>query len=287
VKLGTDTLHQALKGDNLSTMDNSRQNPSLGEAASSFLASLPAKQGTTSQQAIYEFVRWYGWERLFSGLSAHEVANYAEHLSLSQANYLSNLGIIRAFLVYAKKQGWSKTSLATHLKPKKAKARLPSSARKNLPPATSLTQQGYTELKAELADLKRRRSQVIDEMQRAAADKDFRENAPLDAAREERGHLEGRIRELEEALRSATIIDESKKAAPKVNIGDSIVLRDEVSGEELRYTIVGPREVDPTKGKISSNSPIGKAVIGRTQGETVEITAPVGKLRYQLVKIER
>jgi transcription elongation factor GreA len=286
VKLGSDTLHLALKGDNLSAMDSSRQNPSLGEAASSFLASLPAKQGTTSQQAIYEFVRWYGWERLFSGLSAHEVANYAEHLSLSQANYLSNLEIIRAFLVYAKKQGWSKTSLATHLKPKKAKARLPSSARKSKP-ATSLTQQGYADLKAELAELKRRRSQVIDEMQQAAADKDFRENAPLDAAREERGHLEGRIRELEEALRSATIIDESKKAAPKVNIGDSIVLRDEVSGEELRYTIVGPREVDPTKGKISSNSPIGKAVIGRTQGETVEITAPVGKLRYQLVKIER
>lgn len=268
-------------------MSSSRQNPSLGEAASSFLASLPPKEGKTSQQAIYGFVRWYGWERLFAGLSAPEVANYAEHLSLSQANYLSNLEIIRAFLVYAKKQGWSKTNLATHLKPKKAKARLPSSARRNLSPATSLTQQGYAELKTELADLKRKRSQVIEEMQRAAADKDFRENAPLDAAREERGHLEGRIRELEETLRSATIIDESQKVAPKVSMGDSIVLRDEVSGDELRYKIVSPREVDPTKGKISSNSPIGKAVIGRAQGETVEITAPVGKLRYQLVQIER
>jgi len=268
-------------------MNGSSQNPNLGEAASSFLASLPPKEGEISQQAVYSFVRWYGWEHLFAGLTAHEVANYAEQLSLSQVNYATNLEIIRAFLVYAKKQGWSKTNLATYLKPKKAKARLPSSTRQNLLPATSLTQQGYAALKAELTDLKSRRAQVIDEMRKASADKDFRENAPLDAAREERGQLEGRIRELEEALKSATIIDETQKVTPKVSIGDSIVLRDEVSGEELHYTIVGPREVDPTKGKISSNSPIGKAIIGRARGEIVEITAPVGKLRYQLVQIER
>jgi transcription elongation factor GreA len=267
-------------------VNSSRQNPSLGEAASSFLASLPPEEGKTSQQAIYGFVRWYGWERLFTGLTAHEVENYAEQLSLSQANYVATLEIIRAFLVYAKKQGWSRTNLATYLKPKKAKARLPSPARQNLPPATSLTQQGYAALKAELTDLKSRRSQVIDEMRKAAADKDFRENAPLEAAREERGHLEGRIRELEGALKSATIIDKTQKVAPRVSIGDSIVLRDQASGEELRYTIVGPREVDPTKGRISSNSPIGQAIIGRAQGEIVEITAPVGKLRYQLVQIE-
>ena len=268
-------------------MNSDTQNPSLGEAASSFLASLPPKEGETSQQAVYGFVRWYGWEHPSAGLTAHEVANYAEQLSLSHANYLKNLELIRAFLVYAKKQGWSKINLAAHLKTKKAKARLPSSAIQNLPSATSLTQQGYAELEAELADLKSRRPQAIEEMRRAAADKDFRENAPLEAAREERGHLEGRIRELEEALKSATIIDETQKVALKVSIGDSIVLRDEVSGEELHYQIVSPREVDPTRGKISDNSPIGKAIIGRAQGEIVEIIAPVGKLRYQIKQIER
>jgi transcription elongation factor GreA len=266
---------------------NGSQNPNLGEAASSFLSSLPPKEGELSQQAVYSFVRWCGWESPCAGITAREVANYAEQLSSSQANYLSNLEQLRAFLAYVKKQDWSKTNLATYLKPKKAKARLLSSAKHNLPPPTSLTQQGYTELKDELNDLKRRRTQAIDEIRRAAADKDFRENAPLEAAREERGYLEGRIRELEGALKSATIIDEKEKAAPKVSMGDSIVLRDQVSGEELRYTIVSPREVDPAKGKISSNSPIGKAVIGQAQGEIVEIAAPVGKLRYQLVHIER
>lgn len=267
-------------------MDSGHQNPSLGEAARSFLASISAKEGVRSQQAVYGFVRWYGWERPFAKLAAAEVANYAEQLSLSQSNYSENLKRIRAFLIYAKKQGWSKTNLAAHLKIKKSKASLPSPARRNLPPPTSLTQQGYAELEAELTDLKSRRLQAIDEMRKAAADKDFRENAPLQAAREQRGHLEGQIRELEEALKSATIIDETQKVALKVSVGDSIVLSDIVSGEELRYTIVGSREVDPTKGKISNNSPTGKALIGRAQGEIVEITAPLGRLRYKIKQIE-
>jgi len=268
-------------------MSSGSQNPTLGEAASSFLASLSAEEGGRSQQAVYGFVRWYGWGRSFTELTAQEVANYAERLSLTQTSYSQNLEIIRAFLAYAKKQGWSKTNLATHLKPKKVKAKLPSQARRGSPAATSLTQQGYAKLEAELADLKNKRHQLIDEIRKAAADKDFRENAPLDAAREQRGHIEGRIMELEEALKSATIIDKTQKPSLKVSVGNSIILSDVASGEELRYTIVGPREVDPTKGRISSNSPTGKALLGRFQGEIVEITAPLGRLKYEIKQIER
>jgi len=268
-------------------MNSASQNPTLGEAASSFLASLPTEEGEKSQQAVYGFVRWYGWKRLLAGLTAHEVENYAERLPSSQASYSKNIEQVKAFLTYAKKQGWSQTNLAAHLKTRKAKAKLPSPARRVLTPSASLTQQGYAELEAELADLKNKRTQLIDEMRKAAADKDFRENAPLEAAREERGHLEGRIRELEAALKSATIIDKTQRAGLKISMGDSIVLSDTTSGEELRYTIVSPREVDPVKGKISINSPIGKAIIGRAQGEIVEITAPLGKLRYQIKQIER
>ena len=72
----------------------------------------------------------------------------------------------------------------------------------------------------------------------------------------------------------------------KVNIGDSIVLQDLVSSEEVRYTLVSPKEVDPTRGKISGVSPIGKAIIGKGQGEIVEVTVPAGRLRYQIKQIE-
>jgi len=240
-----------------------------------------------SQQEIYKFIRWYGGERPFAGLTAPEVANYAEQLSLSDTDYIRKFELIRAFLVYAKKEGWSKSNLATHLKAKRGKTRFQSLSRQGLPQTISLTQQGYVELEAELAALKGKRPQAIDEMRRAAADKDFRENAPLEAAREQRGHLEGRIRELEEALKSAVVIDGKEKDTLQVNIGDSVILRDLASGEEVRYTLVSPREVDPTKGKISVASPIGKAIIGYGQGEVIEVKAPAGKLRYQIKQIER
>ena len=268
-------------------MSNTSQNPNLGEAASSFLAGLPAEDSQKSQRAIYGFVRRYGGNRSLANMTAHAVENYASHLSSSQTSYLANVEQVKAFLAYARKKGWSKTNLAAHLKTRKTKAKPPSPARRRQSSATPLTQQGYAQLEAEIAGLKKRRLEVIEEMRRAAADKDFRENAPLDAAREERGHLEGRIMELEAALKSATIIDETQKTGLKVSVGDSVILIDPASGEELRYTVVSPREVDPVKGRISNHSPIGKAIIGCAQGETVEITAPLGKLCYQLKQIER
>jgi len=268
-------------------VNSGNQNPSLGEAASRFLASLSPGEGEMSQQEVYRFVRWYGWERPLAGLTAPEVANYAERLSLSDTDYIKKLELIRAFLVYAKKEGWSKSNLAAHLKPKKGKTGLQSLVKPGLPEAVSLTRQGYAKLEAELATLKSKRRQAIDEVRRAAADKDFRENAPLEAAREQHGQLEGRIRELEEALKSGIIIDRKQQVTLRASIGDSVVLRDLVSGEDLRYMIVSPREVDPTRGKISNASPIGKAIIGRGEGEVVEVEAPVGRLRYQIKQVKR
>ena len=266
-------------------MNSGSQNPSLGEAATRFLVSLRPGEKGMSQQEVYRFVRWYGWERALAELTAPEVASYAEHLSLSDTDYIKKLRLIQAFLVYAKKEGWSKRNLAPHLKAKKGKARLQSSFRRGSPETTALTQQGYAALEAELAILKGKRSEAIDEVRRAAADKDFRENAPLEAAREQYGHLEGQIKELEEALKSVVVIDKKQKDTLKVSVGDSIILRDLASGEELHYIMVNSKEADPTKGKISSISPIGKAIIGRGQGEIIEVIAPAGKLRYQIEQL--
>lgn len=268
-------------------MSVSRQELSLGEAASRFLANLAPENRGVSQHEIYKFVRWFGWERPLIRLTPSEVANYAERLSLSDPSYMKKFELIRAFLIYASKEGWCKGNLATHFKTRLGKARLSASTRQGLPRGTPLTQQGYAELKTQLATLKNKRSRAIDEMRRAAADKDFRENAPLEAAREECGQLEGRIRELEETLKLATIIDEKQEVVLRARIGDSIVLRDVISGEELHYMIVSPREVNPIRGRISTASPIGKAVLTRMRGEIIEVAAPAGKLHYQIEKIER
>ena len=268
-------------------MSSVSEKPGLGEAASRFLAKLPAQERGVSQQEIYKFVRWYGWERPLAGLSAPEVGKYAEQLSQANTDYVRKLELIRGFLVYAKKEGWSNDNLAIHLKARRGKTRVRPSSRRDTSKPISLTQQGHDELKAELTALLNKRTRVIEDMRRAAADKDFRENAPLDAVKEERGHLEGRIMALEETLKSAVIIDGRREDTSRVTVGDSIVLQDLTSGEELSYTLVSPKEVDPTRGKISGASPVGKATIGKAQGEIVEVTVPAGRLRYQIKHIDR
>ncbi len=265
-----------------------RQTPSLGEAASSFLAELSLEKRGISQQKVYRFVRWYGWERPIRDLRASEIAKYAEQLSLSDTDYIKKLELIRAFLVYAKNEKWTGTNLAVHLKARKGKSSFAlSKNRRDLAETVPLTRQGYADLEAELAALKDKRPGIISEITKAAADKDFRENAPLEAARQQYGYLEGRIRGLEGTLKSAIIIDEKERNTPKVSVGDTLILRDVASGEELRYTLVSPREVNPAKGKISNKSPIGKAINGQSQGEVVEVTTPAGKIRYEIKQIER
>lgn len=260
--------------------------PSLGEAATRFLAKLSTEKREASQPEVYKFARWYGWERPFNQLSPPHVASYAEQLSLSDTEYPKKLELVRAFLAFAKKSGWSRTNLATHLKTRRAKT-APVASGRVITEAAALTQQRYDELKLELETLKQRSRDLIVAIQRAAADKDFRENAPLQAAREERGYVEGRIKELDDTLKNATIIEDKRESSIKASVGDSVILCDLSSEEEMCYTIVDPREVDPSRGKISMASPIGKALIGRKDGDIVEITAPAGKLKYQIKGIER
>ncbi len=224
---------------------------------------------------------------VFQARQPHQVEHYAEQVSVSETDYARKLELVRAFLAYAKKAGWTRTNLGTHLKTRKGKPTTMVAGGRGLPEAVSLTRQSHDEMSAELEALKKRSRELVVEMQRAAADKDFRENAPLQAAREERGHIDGRIKELEETLKMATIIGEKKEPAVKTIVGDSIVLEDLTSGEELRYMIVDPREVDPARGKISTASPLGKALLGRKGGDTVEINVPAGRLRYRIRRVER
>jgi len=268
-------------------MGSVSQDLSLGEVATYFLSDLPPEERGASQQEIYKFIRWFGRERPFVTLTAAEIANYAERLSLSDTDYVRKLELIRAFMVFAKEKGWSKSNLAIHLKTKKGKANPQFSPKQGTAKTTLLTRQGYVELEAELTKLQSKRPEIIEEIRRAAADKDFRENVPLAAAREQQGYLEGRIMELEETLKSVAIIDEIQKDPFKIGIGDSVILHDLDSDQELRYTLVNPKEVNVTMGKISSVSPIGQAVIGKGEGEIVEVTVPAGKLRYQIKQVEQ
>jgi transcription elongation factor GreA len=266
---------------------NEKQDMNLGDCAAQYLEKLSVKEKDTNQVEVYKFARWCGWEKPFSRLAGPAVASYAEQLSVSDIDYAHRLEMVRAFLAYAKKAGWSQTNLGIHVKTKKGKNAPVAPRPRNVQEPVALTKQKYDELKVELDDLKAKSLKLMRDIQTAAADKDFRENAPLHAAREERGHVEGRIKELDEMFKAATIIDEKKEPTLKSGVGDTIILTDLASGQELRYRIVDPREVNASKGKISIASPLGKALLGKQGGQEIEIVAPVGRLRYKIIRIER
>ncbi len=259
----------------------------MGEAATKFLISLPPEQKLKAQQEANRFARWYGEKRPIHEMNATGVSGYVEHVTSSATNPAERLEPVKEFLSYAFKQGFIKTKLATEIKFKKTAAKGLQGGKRQAEPTIALTAQGYAELEAELIALKKERPRAAEEIRKAAADKDFRENAPLEAAREYQGHLEGRIRELEDSLKKASIIDEKQAASHKIGLGDTIVLRDLTSEEEITYTLVDIREANPLKGKISMVSPIGKAVAGHARGDTVSVVAPAGTLPYLIIDIKQ
>jgi len=267
-------------------MTQSNRKMSLMQAAGLYLGSVESGGANIRRQVINQFVRWFGRERLIGNIVAEEIANYAQRMSASDVESRKKLDILRAFLLYAAKAGWTEKNMAVHLKAKKGKTRVNAIDNKNSRQVVSLTEQGYQAMQKELAELKSRRPQIVEEIRKAAADKDFRENAPLHAAKERMGHLEGKIMELDETIKSAVVVDEKADVMNKVHTGSNVILLDLSLNEKLSYKIVNPKEVNPAKGRISNGSPIGKAIIGCKCGDIIEIEAPVGRLRYRLEKVE-
>lgn len=144
-----------------------------------------------------------------------------------------------------------------------------------------ITTDGKKELEAELEELKGRRGAIADKIAEARDYGDLSENAEYDAARETQGLVESRIAEIEDILLNAEIITTSRGS--KISIGSKVELR---SGKKtFTYYIVGPVEADPLEGKISNESPIGVALMGKKEGDTATITTPKGEINYEIVKV--
>ncbi|WP_448335821.1 transcription elongation factor GreA [Bellilinea sp.] len=152
--------------------------------------------------------------------------------------------------------------------------------------ASYLTQEGLIRLQQELDYLKGpAREQLAKRLRAAIEQGDLSENADYSAAKEEQGFLEGRIRELEQLLSNVIIIDHVEKNLNEIGIGDYVTIQEE-NFEPERYHLVGPKEADPSNGKISHESPIGKALIGHKVGDVVVVDTPNGEIRLKILKIE-
>ena len=150
-----------------------------------------------------------------------------------------------------------------------------------------LTPEGYEKLKQEIDYLRsEKRREVADRIRVAREFGDITENAEYDDAKNEQAMLEQRIAVLEERLLNARVITKSDIAKDVVSIGSKVRLKDMGANETVEYHIVGSAEANPAEFKLSNESPVGKAIIGRKKGEVVEVAAPRGALKYKIVEIK-
>ena len=151
-----------------------------------------------------------------------------------------------------------------------------------------LTQDGYNKLEEELEYLKTvKRKEVAERLKVAISFGDLSENAEYDEAKNEQAKLEEQILKLDEKLRKAVIIDESQIDLDIVMVGSIVKLYDFDFDEEIEYSIVGSAEADPFEGKISNESPVGKALLGARVGEVVEVQVPEGANKFKVLDIRR
>jgi transcription elongation factor GreA len=152
-----------------------------------------------------------------------------------------------------------------------------------------LTEEGLVKLTNELEQLRTEgRERVADRLHRAfqdGQDDDFVENAELEAARNEQAFLEGRIQELEDILKNYQIIDSNNGPHDSVRVGDWVTVSEEGFDDDERYHLVGAAEADPAAGRISNESPLGVALLGKKVGDVVRVNAPNGVLEFRVVKI--
>ncbi len=265
-------------------------NMALSQAITSYLSSLAQEERNSCAADINTFARWFGLQRPIRSITPPDIERYQEQLAAeSRTDVSQRLDSLRAFLVEARRRRWIDTNLAVNIKIKRKK----STEQPKAAPAEAvcdeqirLTPEGFQKLSEELNYLETvMRPKIALELRTAAADKDFRENAPYDVAKQHQGEVEARIRELKRILETGQVVEESGPTH-LIDLGSKVTLRDLDENEEIVYTLVGPGEIDPKHGKISIQSPVGKALTGKTVGDEVLVEVPAGTLRLRVEKVE-
>ena len=266
----------------------------IKEAIKDYIASERARNAKAKEKTVGEerFAQAYMalWRfekdipcKAVSEMNAPDVARYAEGENGKGADAELRLRHVKDFLDYLKKRGLHETSLRVHVKIRPVDKGEKQTATVGIQ-SVEVTESGLEARKKELEDLKAQRPEIIAAIRTAAADKDYRENAPLDAAREEQGKVEARIRELEEEIRRSEVVETS--GGSRAGVGARVSLHGLDDGTTKAYTLVDPIEANPSEGKLSIKSPVGEAVVGKRKGNQVTIKTPSGgERRYRIMEI--
>ncbi len=263
----------------------------LATAIAHYLETLPAPERPAAAAELQRFGRWVGAHRPVRVLKPTDIEAYAADLDRAGDAGAHRAQILKDFLSYLYRRKLTPQNLGAALKVRRAPGRKAPAERAAEQaangPRVVLTPEGYERLKAELAELEAARPRLAAEIRRAAADGDLSENAPYQYAREELARIQSRIREIEALLRAAEVREAPADGrADRVTIGHRVRLVDLDTGERLEVTLVGPGEVDVRAGRISVQSPLGRALQDARVNQEVVVESPAGPIRYRVEAIE-
>lgn len=273
-----------LRGDNTVELN---EPTTLLSAVGVYVGSLKETDDTVHNE-LRRFVGWCGPDRVLTGIAPSVIGGYADSVAGTGTTPLAaeRLQVVRKFLTYAKKKGMIEINLAQHVRIRKPRVRKTAGGQAVDRDAVGLTPEGHAQLVTQLDELKSQRAPLAVEIQKAAADKDVRENSPLEAAREQLGQVEARIREIEATLLKAVILDpKNPKEVVVVSLGTVVWVQDVESGRKSRYTVVSASEANPMDSKISDVSPLGKAFLGKLKGGEAQAETPRGTVRYKILGV--
>lgn len=259
---------------------------SLNQAFQTYVRQMPQDSKRAAQPEIAKFVRWIGAERMIDSIIPSEIGEYNEIFGAKTAtrDATERLSTVKLFLTFLKKKEHIKVNLAQHLRLRKSRTSGKAIVLENPTRSVRLTLSGYNEMTKQLATLQEERVHLVEDIQRAAADGDVRENAPLEAAREAQGMTIGKIMELEATLKVAVILDAKGQDDTRVHIGSKIELTEISTDKTVKYQLVEPNEANPLASKISIVSPVGSAILGHKLGDEVKVKTPRGEQVYKISK---
>lgn len=234
-----------------------------------------------------KYVEFAGADVPVSSLTSARVESYvASQLVPTDPNIDERVDALKRWFQFLKKRGYTTQNFGVNVRvrvptKKRAATSSPLAAR---PKQVELTSSGLEALKAELAELERQRVELVKLVAQAREDKDFRENAPLHAAREALAWNEQRRKELEAVIRGAVVVDREHNG--RAGIGSTVIVVRLDTGARDRYTLVSPREANLAQKRISVESPVGRALFDRAPGDEVVVQTPSGELHFRIESIE-
>ena len=259
---------------------------SLAAALSEYLETLKPAERVARESYVRKFIDHMGHDLPCISLSAARVESYADsQIRDKDPNAPKRVEALKPWFQFLKKKGYVPENYGARIRvPRSGRHRngMMASARLDEPPV-EVTADGLEARKRELDELIEQRPEIVRAIAAAREDKDFRENAPLQAAREQLGMTDGRIKQLESDIKRAVVVDTTSKDISA--IGSVVTVTRLDNSVQAEFTLVGAREANAAERRISVDSPVGAQLLGRRSGDEVEVIIPSGSVHYRIDQI--